>query len=98
MVASYVLPGCGLIRHAAGDKDRAPGSLSWLLHLRGTMWRFGEAVLIIAGRCESCIALGVAGIGCCALVMPGVCLCPRRPFHPLCSVGAQTCSYASEFP
>lgn len=95
MVASYVLPGCGLIRDVAGDKDRAPGSLSRLLRLRGSMWRFGEAVLIIAGRCESCIAFRVPGHGCCALVMPALCLCPSRTFRPLCPVGAQTCLYAS---
>ena len=83
MVASVVVPGCGLIRDVAGDKDRAPQSLSLLLRLRGSMWRFGEAVLIIAGRCESCIAFGVHGYGCCALVMPGLCTRPSRPFHPL---------------
>jgi hypothetical protein len=98
VVASVVVPGCGPIRDVAGDKDRAPASLPLLLRLRGSMWRFSEAVLIIAGRYESCIAFGVRGIGCCALVMPGVCLCPSGPFHPLCSIGAQTCSYASEFP
>ena len=83
MVASYLVPGCGLIRDVAGDKDRAPGSLSLLLRLRGSMWRFGEAVLIIAGRYESCIAFGVSRPGCCALVMPGLCRCPSRPFRPL---------------
>ncbi|GAA1230318.1 hypothetical protein GCM10009646_18080 [Streptomyces aureus] len=60
----------GEIRDLAGTKDRAPGSLSLLLRLRGTMWRFGEAVLIIAGRYESCTAFGVSRPGCCALVMP----------------------------
>lgn len=92
------VPGCGPVRDVAGDKDRAPGSLSLLLHLRGSMWRFSEAVLIIAGRYESCIAFGARRHGCCALVMPGLCPCPSHPFRPLCSVGAQTCSYASEFP
>ena len=92
------VPGCGPFRDVAGDKDRAPTTLSLLLRLRGSMWRFGEAVLIIAGRYESCIAFGVSRPGCCALVMPGLCRCPSRPFHPLCSVGAQTCSYASEIP
>ena len=90
MVASVVVPGCGLIRDVAGDKDRAPGSSSLLLRLRGSMWRFGEAVLIIAGRYESCITFGVSEGGCCALVMPGLCLCPRRTFCPLCPLGAQT--------
>lgn len=28
---------------ACRDKDRAPITLARLLHLRGTMWRFGEA-------------------------------------------------------
>lgn len=92
------VPGCGPVRDVAGDKDRAPASLSLLLRLRGSMWRFGEAVLIIAGRYESCTAFGVSRTGCCALVMPGLCPCPSRPFRPMCSVGAQTCSYASEFP
>lgn len=98
MVASVVVPGCGLIRDGAGDKDRAPGSMSLLLRLRGSMWRFGEAILIIAGRYESCIAFGVSRIGCCALVMPGLPSRPSSPFRPECLVGAQTCSYASEFP
>jgi hypothetical protein len=70
VVACVVVPGCGLIRDVAGDKDRAPRSLSLLLRLRGSMWRFGEAVLIIAGRYESCIAFGASRIGCCVLVMP----------------------------
>jgi hypothetical protein len=70
VVACVMVPGCGLIRDVAGDKDRAPGSLSLLLRLRGSMWRFGEAVLIIAGRYESCIAFGVSSTGCCVLVMP----------------------------
>jgi hypothetical protein len=65
-----LVPGCGRGRDLAGDKDRAPGSLSLVLRLRGSMWRFSEAVLIIAGRCESCIAFGVSRPGCCALVMP----------------------------
>ncbi len=72
--------------------------MSLLLHLRGSMWRFSEAVLIIAGRYESCIAFSARRHGCCALVMPGLCPCPSHPFRPLCSVGAQACSYASEFP
>jgi hypothetical protein len=70
VVAGFVVPGCGPIRDLAGDKDRAPGSLSLALRLRGSMWRFSEAVLIIAGRYESCTAFGVSRIGCCALVMP----------------------------
>jgi hypothetical protein len=98
VVACVVVPGCGAIRDLAGDKDRAPEPLSLLLRLRGSMWRFGEAVLIIAGRCESCIAFGPSRTGCCALVMPGLCLRPSHPLRPLCPVGAQTCSYASEFP
>lgn len=101
MVASFSVPGCGLFRDVAGDKDRAPGSVSLLLRLRGSMWRFGEAVLIIAGRCESCIAFGVSRIGCCALVMPGLSLRPGNPFRPECPIGARTyssCPYASEFP
>ncbi|GAA3126309.1 hypothetical protein GCM10010521_11180 [Streptomyces rameus] len=97
-VASCLVPWCGPIRDVAGDKDRAPGSLTLPLRLRGSMWRFGEAVLIIAGKCESCIAFGVCRTGCCALVMPGQCPCPGRPVCPICSVGAQTCPYASEFP
>ncbi|CUM41120.1 hypothetical protein BN2537_11205 [Streptomyces venezuelae] len=28
---------------ACRDKDRAPIALARVLHLRGTMWRFGEA-------------------------------------------------------
>jgi len=32
------------IRDLAGDKDRAPCASPRLLHLRGTLWRFGEAV------------------------------------------------------
>ena len=64
------VPGGGRIRDLAGDKDRAPGALSLVLRLRGSMWRFSEALPIIAGRCESCIAFGVSGPGCCALVMP----------------------------
>ena len=98
MVASVVAAGRGPIRDVAGDKDRAPGSSSLLLRLRGSMWRFGEAVLIIAGRYESCIAFGVFRIGCCALVMPGPRSCPTSPLCPFCLVGAQTCSYASELP
>lgn len=70
MVASVLVPGCGLIRDVAGDKDRAPKSLSLLLRLRGSMWRFGEAVLIIAGRYESCTSFAASDPGCCALVMP----------------------------
>ena len=70
MVASVVVPGGGLIRDVAGDKDRAPESLSLLLRLRGSMWRFGEAVLIIAGRYESCTSFAASDPGCCALVMP----------------------------
>lgn len=98
MVASFVVPGCGLIRDVAGDKDRAPGSMSLMLPLRGSMWRFGEAVPIIAGRYESCIAFDVSRIGCCALVMPGLCSRPSNPFRLKCPVGAQAYSYASEFP
>jgi hypothetical protein len=98
VVASVVVAGHGPIRDVAGDKDRAPGSLPEMLRLRGSMWRFGEAVPIIAGRCESCIAFDVLSPGCCALVMPGLCTRPTSPFRPLCLVGAQTCSYASEFP
>lgn len=71
-MASVVVPGCGLIRDVAGDKDRAPDSWSLLLRLRGSMWRFSEAVPIIAGRYESCTAFGVWRTGCCALVMPGL--------------------------
>jgi hypothetical protein len=44
--------------------------LSLVLRLRDSMWRFSEAVPIIAGRCESCIAFGAWRPGCCALVMP----------------------------
>ncbi|GAB2954170.1 hypothetical protein GCM10023080_011220 [Streptomyces pseudoechinosporeus] len=65
-----LMPGCGRIRDLAGDKDRAPLPWSPVLRLRGSMWRFGEAVLIIAGRCDSCIAFGVSRPWCCALVMP----------------------------
>ena len=64
------VPGCGPFRDVAGDKDRAPTTLSLLLRLRGSMWRFSEAVLIIAGRYESCIAFAASRTGCCALVMP----------------------------
>jgi hypothetical protein len=92
------VPWCGLIRDVAGDKDRATGSLTLSPRLRGSMWRFGEAVLIIAGRYEYCIAFGASRHGCCALVMPGLRLCPGCLFCPFCSVGAQTCLYASEFP
>ena len=92
------VPGCGPVRDVAGDKDRAPSTLSLLLRLRDVMWRFSEAVLIIAGRYESCIAFGASRTGCCALVMPGLRPRPSHPFRPLCPVGAQTCSYASEFP
>jgi hypothetical protein len=98
VVASFVVPGCGLIRDVAGDKDRAPCSVSLLPRLRASMWRFGEAVLIIAGECESRIAFGASRAGCCALVMPGPRLCPSRPFRPMCSVGTQTTPYASELP
>jgi len=34
----------GVIRDIAGDKDRAPASMSLMLLLRGLMWRFSEAV------------------------------------------------------
>ncbi|GHE61989.1 hypothetical protein GCM10018785_33750 [Streptomyces longispororuber] len=59
MVAGGLEPGVGPVRDLAGDKDRAPASVSLVLHLRAAMWRFGEAVLIIAGRCESRTAFGV---------------------------------------
>ncbi len=93
-----VVPGPGPFPDIAGDKDRAPASLSLSPRLRGSVWRFGEAVLIIAGRYESCTAFGVSRTGCCALVMPGLRLCLRRPLRPLCPIGTQTCSYVSEFP
>ncbi|GHI95605.1 hypothetical protein TPA0905_50760 [Streptomyces olivaceus] len=82
MVASVLVPGCGPIRDVAGDKDKAPDSVSLLLRPRASMWRFGEAISIIAGRYESCIAFGRSRIGCCALVMPGLSARPSSPFRP----------------
>lgn len=43
MVASVAWSPRRVVRDLAGDKDRAPIALTPLLHLRGTMWRFGEA-------------------------------------------------------
>lgn len=48
----YPLSYGGLVR----VKDKAPRSLTPSPRLRGSMWRFGEAVKIIAGGYESCIA------------------------------------------
>jgi hypothetical protein len=51
-------------------KDRGPAALSRLPHPRATLWRFGEAVPIIAGRCDSRTGFARWRPGCCALVMP----------------------------
>ena len=63
-------------------KDRGPRGWRCLLHVRDTMWRFREAVPIIAGWCDSCSGFGGVPHGCCAVVMAaGLWTGPLRGSH-----------------